>query len=76
MFLKPKEHIFVKPTPFKIFLESINSSLVWQPKTSTAFYFQLQTLAWQLLAALKPLGAKDLIDVQSFIWIMKDIEQI
>lgn len=72
MLANPKTDLFVKPTPFTNLLRTLAPSLVWQPRPSAAYYAQLRELGAQLLSQLKPLGARDLIDVQSFIWIVQE----
>lgn len=68
----PAEHIFIKPEPFREFLEELNSELKWQTRPSPELYGQFQELGRQILPELATLGARDMIDVQSFIWILQD----
>ena len=74
MLHKPNEHIFVKPGPIGRFLKAVGSKLVWQPRTNAAFYAEIQRFAYAILPELKPLGARDMIDVQSFIWVLRELE--
>jgi predicted HNH restriction endonuclease len=71
----PANHIFIKPGPTASFLKSIGSPLTWQPHTTAAFYTQFQALAKAILPHLSPLGAQDMIDVQSFIWILRPLSE-
>jgi hypothetical protein len=74
MYHDPSTHIFIKPGPTGKFLKAIGSGLTWQPRTTPAFYSELQRLARALLPQLAPLGTRDFIDVQSFIWLMRDYQ--
>lgn len=70
MYHKPDQYIYVKPEPFKKVLRQLNSPILWESRPSAAKYTELRQLGKALLAQLQPLGAKDLLDVQSFIWTM------
>ena len=63
----PAQHIFVKPSIFQAALDALDAQTAWQTRTDAAAYAGIQQLAQQLLADLAPLGARDLIDVQSFL---------
>ena len=71
MLADPHRYIFVKPTPFDDFLLRVNSPLQDQrpSRANALFYNRLLELSRQLLPRLVLLGARDMIDVQSFIWI-------
>lgn len=69
-----EEHIFVKPGTVGKFLKTVGSELQWQPQTNAAFYLEIQRFARAILPELAPLGAKDMIDVQSFIWVVRGFE--
>jgi 5-methylcytosine-specific restriction enzyme B len=64
----PSRHILVKPTQFEPVLTALLSKQEWQTKPDAAHYAWLQRFSAQLLADLQPLGARDMIDVQSFLW--------
>jgi hypothetical protein len=70
MLHQPDRHIFIKSTPFNKLLGSLQSPIVWATRPNPAKYAEFQRLGRELLEALKPLGAKDMIDVQSFVWIL------
>lgn len=72
MLARPDKYIFVKPTAFGEFMQAVNSPLRTQytAKPRAVYYNQLVEMAGHLQTALAPLGAHDIIDVQSFIWIM------
>jgi len=67
---KPDEYIYVKAEPFKKLLRQINSPIRWESHPSAAKYTELRQLGKALLVQLRPLGATDLLDVQSFIWTL------
>ncbi|MEO6458046.1 MAG: hypothetical protein ABIO92_07200 [Chloroflexia bacterium] len=66
----PTMHIFVKPEPFKKLLSALRSKIEWQTQPTAAKYTEIRRLAAALLDELAPLGARDMIDVQSFVWAM------
>jgi hypothetical protein len=72
MLQNPNEHIFVKPGTIGKLLGAVGSKLQWQPHTNVAFYFQIQRFCRAILPELKPLGAKDMLDVQSFSWVTRN----
>jgi hypothetical protein len=76
MLFQPSNYLFVKPTPFREFIDVVDSSIVWETRPTYPFYQKLLEMAQQLLKSLEPLGAKDLIDVQSFIWVAKDLGNV
>lgn len=66
---QPETELIIKPQPAQWLLKFMGSNRKL-PTTPTQFaYSHLQYLAQQLLEELKPLGAEDMIDVQSMIWI-------
>ncbi len=74
MLHNPKDHIFVKPGTIGKFLKAVGSGLVWQPRTNPIFYAEIQRFAKAILPELEPLGARDMIDVQSFTWVLREFE--
>jgi len=73
MLLAPQEHIFVKPGTIGNFLKAVGSGITWQPRTNAGFYLELQRFAKAILPELQTLGARDMIDVQSFTWVLRDL---
>jgi hypothetical protein len=63
-------YIFVKPEPYKKLLRVLHSKGVWETHPTATRYMQLLSLASALLSKLALLGAKDMMDVQSFIYVM------
>ncbi|MDQ2995746.1 MAG: EVE domain-containing protein, partial [Chloroflexota bacterium] len=68
MLLDPNAYIFIKPTQYQFFFKSVGLDEPWPTRPTAAAYARYLDLAQQLLADLQPLGAQDLIDVQSFLW--------
>lgn len=64
----PTAFIFVKPSVFQAALSALGIDAPWQTRPDSAAYERLRDLARRLLADLAPLGARDMIDVQSFLW--------
>jgi hypothetical protein len=70
----PTTHIFVKYGTIGKLLKATGSKLKWQPHTNADFYQHIQRFARALLPQLNNLGARDMIDVQSFSWIVSNYE--
>jgi len=65
----PGRHIFVKPAVTKRAASRFRFELGYRPDPSSATYGRVQEFATRLLEELRPLGARDNIDVQSFVWV-------
>jgi hypothetical protein len=66
----PAKQMFLKPQMTKRTAEILYFDLLYDARPSWAVYQRLIALSEYLLNRLRPLGAKDLIDVQSFMWIV------
>lgn len=68
----PDHHMFLKPAVTCDFAERIGHPFqyMYDPDISGETYEALLDLAAQTMEAIQPLGAQDLIDVQSFIWVV------
>lgn len=64
----PAEHLMVKPSQWQLFFKEVGLHMAWPTRPSAGSYTWLRGIAHQLLADLAPLGARDLLDVQSFLW--------
>lgn len=64
----PSKYIFIKPTLFQSFFKAVGIDEPWPTRPDVTAYRRYRQLAKQLLTDLAPLGAQDLIDVQSWIW--------
>ena len=67
---KPDRHMFLKPLQTQRIAEAFSFDLRYAPRPRWDTYSRLLTLSNQLLDRLRPLGARDLIDVQSFMWVV------
>jgi hypothetical protein len=64
-----KGFVFVKPTITKTAAEGMNLSLNYDAKPNYLTYQSAIALYDQLWSQLEPKGAKDWVDIQSFIWV-------
>ena len=70
---KPEAHMFLKPVQTQRIAEAFTFDLSYSPHPKWATYDRLLTLSNRLLDRLRPLGARDLIDVQSFMWVVEGL---
>lgn len=68
----PEKHMFLKPVVTCDFAERIGHRFQhdYEAEVSAHVYESLLDLASFTLNRIRPLGAKDFIDVQSFIWVV------
>lgn len=71
MLTAPQQHIFVKPIPSRTMLLRMQPEVRWTTQPDVEVYSQLRELAKDLHEELRPLGARDMIDVQSFLWVLR-----
>lgn len=64
----PDAYIFIKPAQFGFFLKHTGLDQAWPVRPDAATYMRFLAAARQLLSSLASLGARDMIDTQSFIW--------
>ncbi|MEA1071773.1 hypothetical protein [Sphingomonas sp. LY160] len=69
---RPAGNMFCKPTVTQDFAQRIGHEFqhVYDPAISERVYGSLKDLADLTLTAIRPLGAEDYIDVQSFIYVV------
>ena len=69
---RPTQNMFCKPTVTQDFAQRIGHEFqhVYQPGINGEVYASLMDLADLTLAATRPLGAEDYVDVQSFIYVV------
>ena len=67
---RPDCHMLLKPEVTKACAERMVFDLAYSPRLNWGTYSQLLKLADRLFEELKPMGAKDYIDVQSYIWVI------
>lgn len=66
---QPTRHMFLKPDVTKKAAEIVGFDLQYDSALRWLTYGRLLELANALMPVLRPLGARDFIDVQSFIWV-------
>jgi hypothetical protein len=66
---RPDTYMFLKPEVTKKAAENLAFNLNYDAKLNWLTYARLLEMSGLLMKELKPLGARDLIDVQSFIWV-------
>lgn len=67
----PERDMFLRPTEGKQAAELMAFELNYGPRPNWRTYRCLLTLARVMLDELRPHGARDLIDVQSFLWVIR-----
>ena len=67
---KPDCHMFLKPKQTQRIAKAFSFDLLYSSHPKWATYDRLLTLSNRLLERLRPIGARDLIDVQSFMWVV------
>ena len=67
---QPDRFMFFKPRQTQRIAEAFSFELLYSAHPKWATYDRLLTLSNRLLERLRPLGARDLIDVQSFMWVV------
>lgn len=66
----PERHMFLKPRQTRKIAEAFSFNLLYDARPNWATYNRLLTLSNRLMELLRPLGARDMIDVQSFMWVV------
>ena len=66
----PTRFMFLKPEPTKECAARLRFDLKYDSSLEWETYARLMILSEQLLERLHPLGARDFIDVQSFMWVV------
>ncbi len=66
----PTKHMFMKPDPTKRIAQACQFDLEYEPRPNANTYGRLLDLTSLLFQKLAPLGPVDMIDIQSFIWLM------
>ena len=67
---QPERHIFVQPTRTQQCADRMRFDLQYRAQPNWITYRRVLTLADLLRRKLHPLGARDMIDVQSFMWMI------
>ena len=67
---QPQKHMFLKPEVTKECAQRLVFDLDYRPEPNWPTYSRLLVMSEILLERLRNYGARDLIDVQSFIWVV------
>jgi hypothetical protein len=67
---RPRTHLFVKPLTIKRAAAEYGFDLAYASRPNWDTYSQVLALGRQVLRDLDDLGPRDLIDAQSFLWIL------
>lgn len=72
-FAHANRFVALKPTNTELMAARMAYDLKYDSTPNWETYDQSLRMAQQLLAKLAPLGAKDMIDVQQFMWVTRDL---
>jgi hypothetical protein len=67
---KPDTHMFLKPMQTRKTADAYIFDLLYTPRPNWSTYERLRQLSRTILEDIRPLGARDMIDVQSFMWVV------
>jgi hypothetical protein len=70
----PSEHIYLKPTVTKLAARKYQFDFQYSPKPSWEVYHSLLSFAEQIRKDTAKWKPRDMIDIQSFIWVMGSSE--
>ena len=70
---RPDRFVFLKPDPTVSGAQRLRFDLEYDAELRWVTYRNLMLLADTLLEKLRPLGARDYIDVQSFLWVIEKV---
>lgn len=69
---RPDLHFFVKPDSTRLCALRLPIDLLYAAEPRWVTYRRMLEMGAQLLEALRPHGARDLVDVQSFAWVTRE----
>ena len=67
----PDRFMFLKPEPTRACADRLRVDLLYDSELRWATYERLLSISKDLLRELRPFGARDFIDVQSFMWVIQ-----
>jgi hypothetical protein len=70
MIAAPRVHVFVKPVVTQIAAALYGFDLPYEPRPSWPTYAGVLALVARIRRDLRDLGPRDMIDVQSFLWVL------
>ena len=66
---QPKTHFYLKPNVTRRAFEAYGLAFAYQPNPGAETYSQLLALARKVKRDLAPMQPRDMIDIQSFLWV-------
>jgi len=69
----PKKFMALKPTNTELMAARMNFDLRYTATPNWPTFDAMQRMSQFLLQRLQPLGAKDMFDVQAFMWVTRDL---
>ena len=70
----PKRFMFLKPGVTRVAADRLAFDLLYDSTPQWRTYSRLLKMSSILMESLRPLGARDMIDIQSFIWLTAGTE--
>lgn len=71
---KPRIHIFLKPTVTRVAAEAYGFDFEYETRPNWATYRSLLDFAKLIRTDTQDMGPRDMIDIQSFIWVLGSAE--
>jgi hypothetical protein len=71
---KPRLHVFLKPTVMRTAAAAYGFDLKYESRPNWETYRSLLDFAKQIRADTEDLGPRDMIDIQSFMWVLGSTE--
>jgi hypothetical protein len=71
---RPRVHIFLKPTVTRLAAEEYGFDFEYHSRPNWQTYHSLLSFARQVRADVRGLGPRDMIDIQSFLWVQGSSE--
>jgi hypothetical protein len=71
---RPRVHIFLKPTVTRLAAEQYGFDFRYESRPNWQTYHSLLNFARQVRADILDLGPRDMIDIQSFLWVQGSSE--
>lgn len=71
---RPRVHIFLKPTVTRVAAEAYGFDFRYESRPNGATYRSLLAFARQIRTDITDMGPRDMIDIQSFMWVLGSTE--
>jgi hypothetical protein len=71
---QPHRHMFLKPNVTRIAAAEYGVAFQYEPRPNSKTYGELLALAQRMRSDLRDLGPRDMIDLQSFLWVQGSAE--